>query len=95
MSGRSDVNQMFVQPFLAYNTKSLWTFTIQSESTANWEADEDQWTVPVILSVSKLSSFGPFPASYQFGLGVFAVHPEAGPSWTIRSAIVLLLPRRK
>ena len=90
---RSDVNQMFVQPFLAYNTKGLWTFTIQSESTVNWEADEDQWTVPVNLSVSKLSSFGPFPASYQFGFGVFAVHPEVGPSWKIRSAIVLLLPR--
>ena len=92
---RSDVNQMFVQPFVAYNTKSLWTFTLQSETTANWEADEDRWTVPINVLVAKLSSFGPFPASYQFGFGVFAEHPETGPSWKIRSAIVLLLPRRK
>jgi hypothetical protein len=92
---RNDVSQMFLQPFVAYNTKSLWTFTLQSETTANWEADEDRWTVPVNVLVAKLSSFGPFPASYQFGVGVFAAHPEAGPTWKIRSAIVLLLPRRR
>ena len=92
---RSDVNQMFLQPFVAYNTKSRWTFTLQSETTANWEVDEDRWTVPVNVLVAKLSSFGPFPASYLFGFGVFAEHPEIGPSWKIRSAITLLLPRRK
>jgi hypothetical protein len=91
---RPDVNQMFLQPFLAYNTKSLWTFTLQSETTANWEADSDRWSVPINVLAAKLSSFGPFPASYQFGFGVFAAHPEIGPSWKIRSAIVLLLPRR-
>jgi hypothetical protein len=45
--------------------------------------------------VSRRSAFGPFPASYQFGFGVYAAHPEVGPSWKIRSAIVLLLPRGK
>jgi hypothetical protein len=91
---RSDVSQMFLQPFVAYNTKSLWTFTLQSEMTANWKAEEKRWTVPVNVLVAKLSSFGPFPASYQFGIGAFAASPEVGPSWKIRSAIVLLLPRK-
>jgi hypothetical protein len=86
---------MFLQPFLSYTTKSLWTLTLQSESTANWEADEDRWTVPVNVLAAKLSSFGPFPASYQFGFGVYAWHPEVGPSWKMRSAIVILLPRRR
>ena len=45
--------------------------------------------------VAKLSSFGTFPGSYQLGFGVFTVHPEIGPSWKIRAAIVLLLPRAK
>lgn len=92
---RQDVNQMFLQPFAAYNTKSLWTITLQSETTANWEAEDDKWTVPVNLLFAKLSSFGPFPASYQFGFGVFAAHPDTGPTWKIRGAIVILLPRRK
>lgn len=92
---RKEVSQMFLQPFVAYNTKSLWTITVQSETTANWEATDKKWTVPVNLIFSKLSSFGPFPASYAFGLGVFAAHPETGPTWKLRGAITILLPRKK
>jgi len=92
---REDVSQMFVQPFLAYNTKSLWTITLQSETTANWKAEDDKWTVPINVLFAKLSSFGPFPASYQFGGGVFVAHPDTGPKWKIRAAIVILLPRKK
>jgi hypothetical protein len=95
-SERSDVSQMFLQPFLAYNTTNRWTFTLQSETTANWKAAEgDKWTVPINVLAAKLSSFGTFPASYQFGFGVFAAHPDIGPSWKIRAAIVILLPRRR
>jgi hypothetical protein len=96
-SGRSDVNQMFLQPFLAYQASRTITLTIQSEMTANWEAedDDDTWTVPINFLASKLSSFGPFPASYQIGFGAFPAHPNVGPSWKIRGAIVLLLPRSR
>ena len=92
---RQDVSQMFVQPFVAYQAKNLWTITLQSESTANWKAAEDKWTVPINLILSKLSSFGPFPASYSFGGGVFVAQPANGPSWKIRGAITILLPRKK
>jgi len=91
---RSDVNQMFFQPFFAYQATRTWTVTLQSETTANWEVDEGRWTVPINLVFSKLSSFGPFPASYQFGAGAFVEHPDVGPSWKLRGAIVILLPRR-
>jgi hypothetical protein len=90
---RNDVNQMFLQPFLSYQATPTVTLTVQSETTANWEVDEDRWTVPINAIVSKLSSFGVFPASYQFGFGVWASRPETGPSWRLRGAIVLLLPR--
>jgi hypothetical protein len=94
-TARQDVNQMFVQPFLAYTTKRAVTVTLQSESVGNFEADEEQWTVPINVLLSKVSSFGTFPASYQVGVGAFAVHPENGPSWKIRGGIVLLLPKRQ
>jgi hypothetical protein len=92
-SSRDGVSQMFVQPFAAYGVGS-WTFTLQSETTANWKADGEKGTVPINAIAAKLSSFGPFPASYQFGFGVYAAHPDTGPSWKIRAAIVILLPRR-
>jgi len=94
-ASRADVNQMFLQPFLAYQATHTVTLTVQSEMTADWEADDDQWTVPINVIVSKLSSFGVFPASYQFGFGAFAAHPEIGPSWKIRAAVVILLPRTR
>ncbi len=92
---RDDVNQMFLQPFLAYQATHTITLTVQSESTANWEVDEGRWTVPINVLVSKLSSFGTFPASYAVGVGGFVSHPDVGPSWKIRGAIVILLPRRR
>jgi hypothetical protein len=92
---RTDVNQMFLQPFLAYQATRTVTLSAQSETTANWEAAEKKFTVPINFSVSKLSSFGVFPASYQLGFGVFAAHPDIGPSWKIRGAIVIMLPRSR
>ena len=92
---RDDVNQMFVQPFFAYTTKKALTVTVQSESVGNFNADDEQWTIPINLQVSKVATFGTVPASYLVGFGGYAVHPEGGPSWKIRGAIVLLLPKRR
>jgi hypothetical protein len=41
---REDVNQTSLQPFVAHGHKSGVTFTLSSESAANW--DGQQWTVP-------------------------------------------------
>jgi hypothetical protein len=91
---RNDVSQMFLQPFLAYQANRTVTITVQSETTANWKVDEGRWTAPINVIVAKLSTFGVFPASYQLGVGGYPVHPDSGPSWKIRGAIVILLPRR-
>ena len=91
---RDDVNQMFLQPFLAHQLTKTVTVTLQSETVANWNASGEQWTVPVMVSVAKLSAFGSFPASYQFGVAGYAVHPEGGPTWKVRGAVVVLLPSR-
>jgi len=92
---RDDVNQMFLQPFVAYQATQTITLTLQSESTANWEVSDQRWTVPINVLIAKLSTFGTFPASYQFGAGAFPVHPDVGPTWKIRGAIVILLPRTR
>ena len=68
---RADVNQMFLQPFFAYQATRTVTATIQSETTANWEVDEGRWTIPINVIFAKLSTFGAFPASYQLGFGGF------------------------
>ena len=71
------------------------TVSLVSESAANWNAQDHTWTVPVIVSVSKLSSFGVFPASYQVGMGIYAAKPDMGPSWKLRASMTILLPKKK
>jgi hypothetical protein len=93
---REDVNQMFLQPFVAYQATRTVTLTVNSEMTANWEVHgDDRWTVPLLGEIAKLDRLGPFPASYQLGLAWFPAHPTIGPSWNIRAAVILLLPEKK
>lgn len=91
-NARADVSQMFFQPFFAYQATRAVTLSVNSESIANWKAADDKWTVPIVFTVSRLSSFGFLPASYKLGWGVFAAHPEIGPTWKLRSEITLLFP---
>lgn len=91
---REDVNQTYLQPFVAYGLKSGVTFTLSSESTANWKADSgQQWTVPLILQVSKVTRLGPFPFSMGAAYGYYVETPDGGPSWKLRMNFSVLLPR--
>jgi hypothetical protein len=93
---RNDVSQMFIQPFFSYTTKKAVTLTVNSETTANWKAESGQkWTIPITFQISKVSSFGPFPASYFIGAAPFVEKPDGGPSWRLRAGMALLLPRTK
>src|SRR5262245_44535795 len=95
---RPSVNQMFLQPFVAYTTANLWTLAINSETTANWEADSpNRWNTPVNFMLSKLTTFGTFPASYQIGWGYFFASPDDafGATWKIRGTVTILLPKKK
>ena len=91
---RSSVSQMFVQPFLAYTTKTHTTFTISTESTANWNAssDDGKWTVPVIFQISQILKIGKQPVSVQIGGKYYADTPRYGPNWGVRFNFTLLYP---
>jgi hypothetical protein len=90
---RSDVNSTFVQPFANYTTANAVTYGFNLEASANWEA-EDEWTVPMHLTVTKLTRFGPFPMSIGGGVGILAAATGGRPDWRVRFIATLLLPRR-
>jgi hypothetical protein len=93
-STRADVNQTFVQPFLAYGTGNGYTFTLQAEATGNWEAPSgERWTVPVHVLVSKVTRLGRRPVSFAVGPGFFVARPEGAPQWRLRAVVTLLFPR--
>ncbi|PSB22794.1 neuromedin U [filamentous cyanobacterium CCP1] len=90
---RPEVSQFLLQPFVSYSLPQGWTISSAPTITANWNAEnEDKWTVPVGLTVSKLVVFGRQPV--QFALGGFynVVRPDAGADWTLRFQTTLLFP---
>jgi hypothetical protein len=91
---RSSLSQMFVQPFIAYTTKTHTTFTIDTESTANWDATsaDGKWTVPVIFQISQILKIGKQPISIQIGGKYYADSPRYGPNWGVRFNLTLLYP---
>lgn len=91
-SDRPDVSQMFLQPFVAYTTPDAWTFTVNTESTYNWEAED--WAVPLNLQVSKVVKLGAQPVSIGAGLRYWAESAESGPEgFGGRLTVTFLFPR--
>jgi hypothetical protein len=90
---RSDVNSTFLQPFVSYTTRDAWTFTLNTESTYNWEADE--WSVPINFQVAKLLVIDKQPVSLFAGLRYWAASPDSGPDGIgARAGITLLFPKK-
>jgi hypothetical protein len=90
-SDRADVSNTFLQPFLAYSLPSRTTFTLNSESTYDWEGE--QWTVPFNAMVGQLVRIGKLPVQFQVGARYYAETPRHGPNWGLRFATILVLPK--
>ena len=93
---RRDVNQTLLQPFVSYTTRDAVSIAVSSEATGNWESPTgEDWTVPILFNVSKVTRLGPFPFSLGGGLGVFVVTPDGGPEWKLRMTGTVILPRAR
>ena len=90
----TDINATFIQPFISYTTANSWTFTLNTESTYDWEAEE--WSVPINLIGAKLVRFGNQPVSLFVGARYWAVSPEdVGPEgWGVRAGMTFLFPKK-
>jgi hypothetical protein len=81
-----------MQPFVAYTWPSAWTFSVQSESSYNWETEN--WSVPVNAGLAKLVMLGRLPVSLQGSVGYWAESPRSGPDgFRFRLQANFVLPR--
>ena len=92
-SQKSDYSSLFVQPFLAFTTKTYTTAGINTESSYNWKAR--QWSVPVNLTLTQILKVGKQPLSLQVGTRYWADTPDSvGPKgWGYRFQLTLLFPK--
>jgi hypothetical protein len=89
--GQQDINATFLQPFVGFTTKTYTTFTLNTESTYDWEGNE--WRVPVNLMVAQLLKIGGMPIQFQVGGRWFAEKPEGEADWGLRFALTFLFPK--
>lgn len=95
-AGREDrkhVNATFLQPFLSYTTSDAISYSLNTESTYDWTQSE--WSVPVNLSISKVTKIGDQMVQFGGGLRYWAQTPdESGPEgWGVRFNITFLFPQ--
>jgi hypothetical protein len=90
---RSDVNATFIQPFLSYTTPQAWTYTLNTESTRNWEANEDEWTVPINVQATKVLKLGRQLVSAGGGARYYVAGPDTAPDWGLRLILTFLFPK--
>jgi len=87
-----NVNSTFMQPFLAYVTPQAISISLNTESTYDWE--NEQWSIPVNLQVTKVTKIGNQIISYGAGATYWAESADSGPEgWGARVIITFIFPR--
>jgi|CXWL01.1.fsa_nt_gi hypothetical protein len=88
---RKEVNLTFLQPFLSYTTKTATTFSLNTESTYDW--DDHQWTVPIQTGVSQMLKIDKQPVSLGLFGRYWAEGPDSAPDWSLRFVFTFLFPK--
>jgi hypothetical protein len=82
----------FLQPFISHTTPTAATFALNTESVYDWE--NDQWSVPINITVSQLLKLGRQPVQIGAGVRYWAESPAGGPKgWGARVTLTFLYPR--
>ncbi|MBI5592884.1 MAG: transporter [Deltaproteobacteria bacterium] len=89
---RTYISSTFLQPFIAYTTKTKTTIGLNTESTYDWH--NSTWSVPVNFSVAQLFRIGKLPMQLTAGVRYWAESPEFGPEgFGARLVLTFLFPK--
>ena len=87
-----ETSAAFLQPFVSYTTPKATSFTLNTESTYDWE--DTQWSVPINAMVAQIVKIGGKPIQLTAGARYWAEAPEDGPDgWGLRLAVTYLFPK--
>jgi hypothetical protein len=95
-SGRPDVNQMLIQPFVNYNFANHpgRYLSFAPIITANWEASSGQkWVIPLGLGIGQIMRWGKQPVNLQVAGYYNVEHPDNAADWQLRVQVQFLFPK--
>jgi len=91
-NSRADVNSTFMQPFLVYNTQGGVSYTLQTETTYNWE--DSEWSIPVVFGMGKVTKIGNQAVQFFAGVRYWVDSaPSGAEGFGIRLNMILLYPK--
>jgi hypothetical protein len=89
---RNYISSTFLQPFIAYTTKTRTTISLNTESTYDWH--NSAWSVPVNLAVGQLFRIGKLPMQLTAGVRYWAVSQDDGPEgFGARLVLTFIFPK--
>jgi hypothetical protein len=88
----NDVNQFLLQPFVNFNIPKGWSITSAPIITANWNALDDKWTVPLGIGVGKVTAIGHQPVSIGMQYYRNVEHPDLAGANQFRFTFTPLFP---
>lgn len=91
---RENMNKGLLQYFVNYNLPDHWYLTSAPIITADWNREpDDRWIVPFGGGIGKLIRIGKQPINMTLQAYYNAVHPDAGPRWSMRLQVQFLFPK--
>ena len=91
-SSRRDLSATFAQPFVTYITPRHTTFSVNLETTYDWESDA--WSVPINAGAYQLLKFGNQLVQVGGGVRYWLESPAGGPEGVgFRLQFTLLFPK--
>jgi len=87
------ISSTFLQPFIAYVTPDAVTYSLNTESTYNWETEE--WAVPINVTASKVMKLENQLVSIGGGIRYWAVSDSSitPEGWGARVMFTFLFPK--
>lgn len=82
---RGDISATTIQPFVTYLLGGGWSVSALSETTYNWKANEDEWTIPVQLGISKVVGIGGKYVNVGFTSVSYVEGSDYLPDWELRA----------
>jgi hypothetical protein len=80
-----DSSRFLLQPFLAFNFPHGWYVSSSPIMTADREADDNVWLVPIGGGFDKVQRFGNLPVNLSLQAYYNAEKPKFGPDWSLRA----------
>ena len=82
-----------IQPFVNYNFEGGLYLVSAPIATVDWNADGEEWTVPLGGGIGKIFHIGKLPVNTQLSAYYNVVYPDNGANWQIRAQVQLMFPK--